>query len=321
MASGLTHILLTKKLQDYLPESTRLRDIFALGSDFLLVGAVGPDLPYASVADNYFFRNESLLADKFHYEKTNQIPLLALQELKNKRERLDEKTHYYLFSFFLGYISHVFADGIIHPFVRDKVGNYAENQAEHRSLEMQLDVLFMEEFTKDSGMPLELNYTNIHDELENLKDYKEAVMVVRTFSKLIKKVYLEKYSVETILEWINGLHRLFEFAEGEHPKFYRVIQANTFFFKNKSDIDSEKALILKRPKDRDKNFLNANQISFIDDCIPQYYKKFIPLAEKVYNFVYEDGPTLTEMDIPPIDLDTGRLIKQDNLNFVPVLWQ
>jgi hypothetical protein len=320
MASGLTHILLTKKLQDYLPEN-KLRDIFALGSDFLLAGAVGPDLPYASVADNYFFRNESKLADKFHYEKTNQIPLLALQELKNSREQLDETTHYYLFSFFLGYISHVFADGIIHPFVRDKVGNYAENQAEHRSLEMQLDVLFMEEFTKVSGMTLELNYTNIHDELENLKDYKEAVIVVKTFSQLIEKIYMGKYSVKTILGWINGLHRLFEVAEGEHPKFYRVVQANTFFYKNRTDINPEKALILKRPKDRKTNFLNVDQISFIDDCIPQYYKKFIPIAQKAYEFVYENGSALTAMDIPPIDLDTGRLITHDNLNLVPVLWQ
>ncbi|BBE16298.1 hypothetical protein AQPE_0435 [Aquipluma nitroreducens] len=320
MASGLTHILLTKKLQDNLPE-TRLKNIFAAGSDFLLVGAVGPDLPYASVADHYFFSDESELADKFHYKKTNQIPLRALQELKSRNGNMEEMAHFYMFSFFMGYISHVVADGIIHPFVRDKVGNYAENKAEHRCLEMQLDVLFMEDFTKETGYTLELNYTNLHDELSNIKDYKESAVIVTLFSELIEQVYHERHSSKTILEWINGLHRLFEVAEGEHPKFYRVLEANTFFFKNRADINRDRAILLGKPKDRDSNFLNVDQISFFDHCVPRYFQTFIPLAQKAYAYVYEDGPELTEEDIPSINLDTGRLLAHDDLNVTPRFWQ
>ena len=56
MASGLTHILLTKKLQDKF-EDGQLKNILAYAADSFQVGAVGPDLPYASIADNDFFSN------------------------------------------------------------------------------------------------------------------------------------------------------------------------------------------------------------------------------------------------------------------------
>ena len=39
MASGLTHILLTKKLQDNIPDG-ELKNVLAFGSDSLLVGAI-----------------------------------------------------------------------------------------------------------------------------------------------------------------------------------------------------------------------------------------------------------------------------------------
>lgn len=70
MPSGITHILLMKNLQSELPDG-KLKKVLQSGRDFLQVGAVGPDLPYASIADgDLFFSNENQLADKFHYEKT-----------------------------------------------------------------------------------------------------------------------------------------------------------------------------------------------------------------------------------------------------------
>ena len=81
MASGITHILLSKKLQDELPEGA-LKDILDEGSDFLTVGSIGTDLPYASKVEDLFLSDQSDLADLFHYDKTNLIPLLALERLK-----------------------------------------------------------------------------------------------------------------------------------------------------------------------------------------------------------------------------------------------
>ena len=320
MASGLTHILLTKKLQDEI-EDGKLRDILAFGASSFQVGAVAPDLPYASIADNNFFANESPLADDFHYRKTNQIPLQSLEILKSLNGQMDKRIHYQMFSFFIGYISHVIADGTIHPFVRDKVGEYDENQAEHRSLEMQLDVLFVEELTKNSGFTAELNNINIHDQILDFIDNDASSDIIQIFSELIESTYHVQYSAEKIFGWIKGLYRMFEVAEGNHPKFYRVLESNSFTYRNRSDIDRERAVVLERPKDRDENFLKEENIDYFKDCIPQFYIKFIDIARKAYYYVYKDGAILDENDIPPINLDTGRLADNNDLNLIPEFWK
>ena len=141
MPSGITHILLTKKLHDELPDGT-LKYILADSAAFLTIGAVAPDLPYASIADiDTFLLRQSGLADNFHYLKTNQIPLRSLSALKSIKDKTNEQLFFQMFSFFIGYISHVMADGIFHPFIRDQVGNYAQNKSAHRSLELKFDLL------------------------------------------------------------------------------------------------------------------------------------------------------------------------------------
>lgn len=320
MASGLTHILLTKKLQDHLQDGD-LKNILAFAADSFQVGAVAPDLPYAGIVDDdFFFSNESSLADDFHYRATNQIPLLSLKKLKELNGKIETELNYHMFSFFLGYISHVVADGIIHPFVRDKVGEYNENQAAHRSLEMQLDVLFFEELTKKSGFASELNYTNMHDELENFLSLSYKNDIAHSFSELINTVYQQNYSIDKILGWIKGLHRMFEIAEGDHPRFYRVLEANSFTYRNRADIDFDNATKLNKPKDRASNFLNTSEINFFDDCLPQYFKSFVPIAEKAFEYVFQKGMVLNERDIPAINLDTGRLLPSNNLDTIPAFW-
>lgn len=323
MASGITHIMLTKMLQDKMADGP-LKDTLAFGSDFLIVGAVAPDLPYASIADSDFFlTSESPLADDFHYKNTNQIPLNGFVQLRNQKKDLDEKVLRRMFCFILGYASHVLADGIIHPFVRDKVGNYQGHESAHRSLEMQLDVLFVEWYSKNTGLSVEFNYSKIHDELLNFQGIKGSSETRKLFRDLIRQVYLKSYPDKKISGWIEGLHRLFAVAEGEHPKIYRVIEANTIFYKNKEDIIPEKVLVLKEPIDGIKfNFLHVEEINFLEDCIPKFFEKLVPLAQKAYDFVFDDGPSITELDIPPINLDTGRLIGEvEDLSQIPELWK
>lgn len=321
MASGLTHILLTKSLQDKF-EDGELKDILASAVFSFQVGAVAPDLPYASIADNdFFFSNESPLADDFHYRMTNQIPLQALRKLKSLKGNIEEQLHDQMFTFFLGYISHVFADGIIHPFVRDIVGDYKPNQAEHRSLEMQLDVLLFEELTKSSGFALELNYTNIYDEIKNFLEVDGFDQILQIFSELINTTYHKHYSVEKITNWIIGLHRMFSIAEGDHFFFYRNIKINSFTYRNRSEINRERVLILKRPIDREINFLKVDEIDFFKHCVPQYYFQFTEVAKKAFSYVFEEGQELDENDIPMINLDTGRLVENDHLDLIPEFWK
>lgn len=326
MASGITHILLMKNLQTILPDGD-LKRIIQSGRDFIQVGAVGPDLPYASIADgDFFLTTKSELADKFHYEKTNVLILRAFQEIKKMNEPKNSREKRFLFSFFLGFAAHIVADGIIHPFVRDKVGDYSENQADHRVLEMKLDVLLYHHLTKSSNAPINLNYSNIHDELINFDRsfYREVDIVLELFSKLIKEVYGMECLPNEINGWIRGLHRMFAVAEGEHPKIYRVVGfIHNFLFTDYEDLleKPNEILILTKPKDRDYNFLRKPQIHFFDDCLPKFYEVFIPLANKCYDYIYKNRKELTELDIPPIDLDTGRdLAFHDDLELTPKFW-
>lgn len=327
MPSGITHILLTKNLQNILPADSKLKMVLAASRDFLQVGALGPDLPYASVADSDFiFSSQSDLADKFHYEKTNEIPLKAFPIIRSMRNTLSPASLRNYFSFFLGYLSHVVADGIIHPFVRDKVGEYKDNQTEHRVLEMNLDVLLLHHLTKASGHAIEFNHSNIHDELLNFdaKINPDVMRVTTLFSQLIHEVYGRTYETDTILDWTKGLHRMFGIAEGEHLFMFESIPIfRDYLFKDYEDIkeNEDQILILKRPKDRTDNFLKKPQINFIDDVLPRFYEAFRPLAQKAYEYIYGDGPELSETEVAAINLDTGRsLASNNNLDLIPSFW-
>lgn len=325
MPSAITHILLVKNLQSK-ELSTRLSATLAAGKYFLQVGAVGPDLPYSSQASvaGLLFGDDSELADKFHYERANQIPLIALKKIKNSTT-FTVKERRYLFNFFAGYISHIVADGVIHPFVRDKVGNYSEHKTEHRTLEMRLDVLLNNYFTKKSGKPTEYNYTDIHEELLNIHNAEESHVVVEVFKTLIKETYNMDFNDEDITDWINGLYNLISAAEGNHLAIYRNLSIlDGLIFKNFSDLElkKDKLIILKAPSDGvANNFMHKEQIHFFNDCIPQFYDRFIPILKKAYAYIYHNGSELTDEDIPSIDLDTGREeMYANNLDMIPVFW-
>jgi hypothetical protein len=325
MASGITHILLIKNLQNVMSDGD-LKMTLAAGRDFLQVGAVAPDLPYASIADgDFFLTNQSDLADKFHYVQTNEIPLQAFIEMRKNKKSLTKRELRALFTFFLGYASHVIADGIIHPFVRDKVGNYKENQTAHRVLEMQLDVLFFHYLTFRSNHPTEFNNSNIHDELINLNSdiYPERKKVIEEFSRIIKKVYNDNCDINTILGWVKGLHRMFGIAKGE-PAIYRNIPfINDFFFSDYAELLTkyDDILTLKSKKEGGDNYAKKDHIHFFDDVVPQYYNKFIPFAQKAYDYIYLNGKAITDLDLSGIDLDTGRILAHNNdLDLKPYYW-
>lgn len=323
MASGITHILLMKDISSH-SLSRNLRMTLDASRDFLQVGAVGPDLPYASIADNKFFSTQSDLADDFHYKKTNQLPLLAFNYIRFHKDEYSKEELRAVFSFFLGFVSHIIADGIIHPYVRDKVGDYKQHQNEHRVLEMQLDVLLIHYLTIGTGRPIELNNSNIHREIKNFNPvtYPEVNKILSLFCSLIGELYNKSVETNEILGWVNGLYRMFDIAEGRHPRIYGVF-FDDFLFSDYNELRAKKEdlLVLRRPIDRTENFLRKPSLHYYDDVLPKFYERFLPFAEKAYNFIYNDGLPIDNTDIADIDLDTGRpLIAHNDLNLIPTYW-
>lgn len=323
MPSGYTHCFLVRLFNE---KSIGLKDdlAFLLSEKikYFQLGAIGPDLPYSQIPRPQ--NKHEKIADKFHLENANELPLRALSRIKGQADGSNKDE---AFSFFLGFISHIVADGIIHPFVRDKVGDYHENQTEHRVLEMKLDVIFLNEITKGSGSGQNLNFTNYHEQLKDplSRDFSH---VSKLMADLINEIYGEALTSKDIEDWIDDMHDLFAIAEGENNQYYAFIPGmKNFLFPHLSAVieNKDQYLVLKKneAKGRDQNFLGKD-VHFLDDCVPMFYKAFTPIAIKAYEFIYENGSPLSDTDFPVINLDTGRRLKiasGNDLNQAAAFWE
>jgi hypothetical protein len=294
------------------------------------MGCVAPDLPYASIADNDIFQSETEIADKFHYEQPNRLPIIALRALKSlnragfpvsRRNEFDA-----LFCFFVGYASHVIADGIFHPFVLDQVGQYAGNMLAHTALEIGIDVLTVQHLTEQSGEAIEANYSGVEDELGDFENLDHANVVLGQFTRSIRQVYGQEVSTKKVLGWITGIHRLFTIGLGNHPQFLRkATWTEPFFFRNAADLKGreDRYLTLTKPKFWDNNFLGAQRrINVLEDCIPHFNREMLRFFDLAYTSVYESGAELTDRDFPEFDLDTGRPISaRADTAIIPVMWR
>ena len=311
MPSGLTHLLLVRYHNHNNPA---IKELLDATKPYLEVGSVGPDLPYASLADSDFLTTQSELADNFHYRRTNQVPLLALRDIKKSfkgdltQEQIKEKDAH--FAFFAGYASHVIADGIFHPFVRDKVGEYKDHEADHRALELGLDVLMLGHLTESSGQAFDLQYSNIEDRFAGFNDKPYAKSILERFSDIIDEVYTCEHSANDIAGWVSGLYRLFKVSSSGVWPGWCANLVSSYLCGSLAELTEKKNdyLVLTKPKHWDDNFLKTSQIHFIEDGVQRFNGIFHDFLDKAYAAIYEGGVMLTESNLPAVDLDTGRPI-------------
>lgn len=319
MPGGITHLILALKSRNELDEKPR-KILDACQSAFL-VGSIAPDLPYFSGADDDVLHNEKALADHMHYENTNLIPLLAFKELKSNT---GDQERDWKFAFFAGYMSHVVGDGVIHPFVRDKVGDYSSHMTEHRKLEMKLDVLFAHhEYDtnfRNSGIPLILK------DFGSADSHRESVFSL--FSSLILEIYDKNIAAGQIAGWLKAVQRIFRAAT--FLPWYGPLGLTGAAYSDYEKLAEQKSKILTLgdPPDLGEHGLNGNfaelpRVDFYEHCVPKFLEKFRKLVSAAYSFVYENGPN-PMTDFQPINLDTGRLLiyKQGyDLKKKPFFWE
>jgi hypothetical protein len=320
MPSGYTHMLLVKTF----PEKSGLKDedlglLLDSYMPYFQLGSIGPDLPYSQEVFSVTDRKEVKIADKFHYEKTTEIPLRAFELIKTLNEEQKDQA----FAFILGFVAHIVADGLIHPYVRDKVGDYTNNKDAHRMLEMRLDVFFLDYLTNGNGKSLNLNHTNMHDQiLDSLENFSH---VSKLFAKVVSEVHQVELSSSTVEEWARDMHKIFEVAENSNNQFYAKFPgAAGYLFKDKDEVlknhQSDLLLRADEAKGRERNFAGRD-IHFFNDCVPSFYKVFKAIALKAYSYVYSNGAALNPADFPAINLDTGRpLIAGNDLNQKAPYW-
>jgi len=309
MPSGITHVLLARTF----PGKAAIKDedlglLLIEHMPYFQLGAMAPDLPYSQQPKWIFGKKKYDLANKFHYKETTKIPIRAFDHIKNLKGEDKDKA----FAFFLGFAAHIVADGIIHPYVRDKVGDYEEHKNEHRELEMRLDVFFVDRLTNG----LNLNDTNIHDVITDpLKDFKT---ISTLFSKLVNEVYGAKIDANDVIGWVKDMRNIFEVAESSNNQYYAKVPGfSGFLYKDKDEVlkkyQSDLILKLHEPKDRDQNFAGKD-VRFFEDCLPSFYSAFKKVAVAAYEYTFNDGPILTATNFPEINLDTGRPLTADKGN-------
>lgn len=98
---------------------------------FCVLGAISPDYPNLAPDDT----PSSPWADAMHSVRACGMITSGIRRIKGSRGAVRDKQLAWL----LGYCAHVATDVTIHPVVRAKVGEYAENQRHHRICEMNQD--------------------------------------------------------------------------------------------------------------------------------------------------------------------------------------
>jgi len=186
---------------------------------FLNLGSIGPDLSYYGnqwdTLKNLFFENSDkpLGVDGWSYllhsREPNRFPL-SLIELTWKDTRWEEEewegVDYDKFAFSCGFLSHIAADQVIHPFVNDVAGPYyrrGENRKIHRECEIYQDValfhsLYPDEDFMDKSFHLwvDLSPGGPHNAPE-------------WFRYFIQRAFVESHGVypgeKDIEDWMDGL--------------------------------------------------------------------------------------------------------------------
>ena len=128
-------------------------DMLRSHAEYLRLGALGPDLPYYSSAvsgalDLLFDRSDKPMgvdqwSYQLHSKDPNRFPLKLLEVIWRDAGSDWDKEDQANFAFTCGFLTHVAADQIIHPFVNCLAGPYYKlgaNREKHRRIEVLQDV-------------------------------------------------------------------------------------------------------------------------------------------------------------------------------------
>jgi len=329
MPAGITHMTLSRVALDDLTSEIGQKAQMLLGQQFgpYLSGSLAPDIPYmGNFVNNPITSQYDSIADELHHSKTLQIPLHGLRLAQTEFRAGNKVYSRELFAFYTGYLSHAIADGTIHPFIRDMVGDYSPStKTKHRALEMKLDVLVAKKY-----LGVEQNGVSLQQQLSYIKDAKFRDELYITFSQFLKTIHNLDLPADYLIKLADGILTALNFAEGHFFKWYTVdlkMGDNAVAYMDLEDVEKEREKITKysepidsKEKGNLKNYLWKDEVSFFEDAVPQYFKIFPNLIEAAYSFVFMDGADIETL-IPEVNFDTGRLAINNDLNNKAALYE
>ncbi|MBI4666564.1 MAG: zinc dependent phospholipase C family protein [Nitrospinae bacterium] len=143
MAGTFTHWMVVEEALKKI-SATGLQPSLTDYKDFVLLGAVSPDLPYLTDALPNAVAKMHNWADRMHYEKIDGFIFTGFNKLSELFKPGSENYNVAM-AWLFGYVAHVITDVVVHPVVNAIVGPYIFNSTEHRVCEMTQDVLVFAE--------------------------------------------------------------------------------------------------------------------------------------------------------------------------------
>ncbi len=323
MPAGFTHMTLSRLALDELQPMSKAKRILSAKIGAYLVGCVGPDIPYMGQFDDHKIKDEfGHIADTLHVEHTIAIPVAGLDLAREFVRAGHKKKAYEFFAFYLGYISHIIGDGITHPFVRDRVGDYSETTKEkHRELEMKIDVLVLDKY-----LNIEASGVNPQSDLSLFEDCEHRREIFQSYSDLLKKFHRKELTGERLEKLSDGMRRALKIAQWPMLNWYFLgNNALSYLTLDKVMAEEENVRTLKKAIDADEkgiayNSLALHDIDIFDDVFPRYFAYMPNIIEAAFEYVFEDGPMFTHL-VPEINLDNGRFLADaKDLTKSPALW-
>lgn len=286
MPAFVAHLLIAKKTMDTIKDDKDLKPLYAEllpNQSYVLLGALGPDLPYYGLSSLKEFLTQELLEETFfndlpegvdqwsyqlHSKQPNFFPLI-LFELIYRDNKINNRTEWdkgflsKLKAFTCGYLTHMAADQRIHPLVNDIAGPYylhAENRKEHRNCEVHQDVYLYSEIMpgKEFGHEDFLSWIQTGFGMDN--------EIGDSFAAYMQKAFVEVHGVtpdaETIRKWVTGVE---EFAAHLNNRKFLLTMPHAKVWENFNPSN----------KNSDQDYVRYFQSP---SYIPEYFDKAVDIA-------------------------------------------
>ena len=255
------------------------------------LGSIGPDLPYfngvlrtaASFLLSGYYKPEPIerWGDLLHSKSPNLFPLTMIEIAWRETDPDDDEWDTIAkkqWAFIIGFLTHIAADQLIHPYVNKISGNYyrdKEKRVKHLECEVYQDVVLFNNRFKKSILDENLDtWVNIHTKSGKTEPH---------FRRFLQKSFKETHAIfpsgNDIENWNRGLSFIQKWVKWIGLPYKK---ADADFRTNKENSENYKEYWLNTPLTTSKSYEN-----YYNDAV-ELASLYIKAANKLYEINHAD---------------------------------
>lgn len=294
MPGSVAHMLIFEAALSELDNDSVCGDLVGMLKENLnygRLGSIGPDLPYFNgilrttasflLSDYYTPEPIERWGDLLHSKTPNLFPLTMIEIAWRETDPDDQEWDVIAkkqWAFIIGYLTHVAADQMIHPYVNKISGNYyrdKEKRVKHLDCELYQDVVLFNNRYKKSIVDENLDtWINIHTKSGKTEPH---------FRRFLQKSFKETYAIfptgNDIENWNRGLSFIQKWAKLIGLPYGK---ADADFRTNKENSENYKEYCLNTPLTTNKSYE-----SYYNDAV-ELALLYIRAANKLYEINHTD---------------------------------